>query len=100
MVRLVVAYSLRRQVAVYLPVRSAVCEAVAARAAGLSDAAHPPLLRYEACVVDGLACLLVLQPVVLHLPSKVLYHVLLLLCALVVVVEIDVLEVIALVTAV
>ena len=53
MVRLVVADPLRRQVAVYLPVRSGVGEAVAARAAGLADAAHEPLLGYEVGFVDG-----------------------------------------------
>ncbi len=70
MVRLVFAYSLRRQVAVYLPVRSGVGEAVAARAAGLADAAHEPLLGCEVGVVDGLVCLLVLQLVVLHFLGK------------------------------
>ena len=93
MVRLVVADPLRRQVAVDLPLRSAVGEAVAARAAGLADAAHEPLLCYEVGVVDGPVRLLVLQPVVLDLPSEVLYHIRLFLGALVVVVEIDLLEV-------
>ena len=59
-VRLIVADPLRRQVAVYLSMRSVVVEAVAARAAGLADAAHEPLLGYEVGVVDGSVGLLVL----------------------------------------
>ncbi|MFM7980322.1 MAG: hypothetical protein ACKPKO_13500, partial [Candidatus Fonsibacter sp.] len=92
-VRLVVADPLRRQVAVSLPVRSVVCEAVAARAAGLADAAHEPLLGYEACVVDGPVGLLVLQLGIIPLPSKFLYQIILFLGALVVVVKVDLLEV-------
>ena len=85
--RLAVADPLRRQVAVDLPLRSAVGQAVAARSARLADAAHEPLLGYEACVVDGTVGLLVLLPVFLHLPSKVLDHILLVLLALVELVE-------------
>ncbi len=44
-------------------------------------------------VVDGRVSLLVLQPVILHILVKVLYHIFLLLGALVVVVEVDLLEV-------
>ena len=91
--RLAVADPLRRQVAVDLPLRSAVGQAVAARSARLADAAHEPLLCYEARVVDGAVCLLVLLPVLLHLPGKVLDHLPLVLLALVVLVEEDLFEV-------
>ena len=60
MVRLAVADPLRRQVAVDLPLRSAVGQAVAARSARLADAAHEPLLGYEVGVVDGPVGLLLL----------------------------------------
>ena len=87
MARLVVADPLRRQVAVDLPVRSAVGEAVAARSARLADAAHEPLFRYEVGVVDASVGILVLLLVFLHLPSEVLEHLPLVLLARVVVVE-------------
>ena len=67
MVRLVVADPLRRQVAIDIPVRSVVREAVAAGSARLADAAHEPLFCYEAGVVDASVGLLVLLPV--FLPS-------------------------------
>ena len=85
--RLAVADPLRRQVAVDFPLRSAVSQAVAARSARLADAAHEPLLGYEAGVVDGPVGGLVLLFVFLHLPSKVLDHLHLGLLALVVFVE-------------
>ena len=62
-VRLVVADPLRRQVAVDLPLRSVVGEAVTARSARLADAAHEPLLCYEVGVVDASLCLVVLLSV-------------------------------------
>ena len=58
--RLVVADPLRRQVAVYLPARSAISQAVAARSARLADAAHEPISGCKAGVVDdaiGLSCI-------------------------------------------
>ena len=86
-VRLAVADPLRSQVAVSLPLRYAVSQAVAARSARLADATHEPLLGYEVGVVYGPVGLLVLLPAFLHLPSQVLDHILLVLRALVVVVE-------------
>ena len=71
MVRLVVADPLRCQVTLDPSVRSVVGEAVAARAARLADAAHEPLICYEAGVVNVPVGLLVLQPVLLHLLGKV-----------------------------
>ena len=85
--RLVDAVPLRRQVAVDLPLWSVVSQAVAARSTLLADAAHEPLLGYEAGVADGPVGLLVLLLAFLHLPSKVLYHILIVLLALVVLVE-------------
>ncbi len=93
MARLVVADPLRRHVASGPPVRSVVGEAIAARAAGLTDADHELLFGYEAGVVDGPVGLLVLQLVILHFLGKVLYNIPVLLGALAVVVEVDMLEV-------
>ena len=93
MVRLAVADPPRRQVAVHLPLRYVVSQAVAARSTRLADAAHEPLLGYEVGVVDGAVGLLVLLPVLLHLPGKVLDYLLLVLLALVVLVEEDLFEV-------
>ena len=66
-VRLVVVDPMCRQVAVDLPARSVVSQAVAARSARLADAAHEPLFGYEVGVVDGPAGILVLLPVFIHL---------------------------------
>jgi hypothetical protein len=92
-VRLAVADPLRRQVAVDLPLRSDVSQAVAARSARLADAAHEPLLGYEAGVVDGPVGLLGLLPVFRNLSTKVLDDLPLVLLALVVVVEEHIFEV-------
>ena len=92
MVRLVVADPLRRQVAVDLPVRSVVREAVAAGSARLADAAHEPLFCSEVDVVDASIGLLVLLPACIF-SCKVLDHLPLVLLALVVVVEVDLLQV-------
>ena len=72
MVRLVVADPLRRQVAIDLPARSAVSQAVAARSGRLPGATHEPLLGYKAGVVNVATGILVLLPVFIYLPSKVL----------------------------
>ena len=68
-VRLVVADPLRRQVAVDLPVRSVVGDAVAARSARPADAAHEPLFCYIVGVVDDSLGLLVLLSVSLFFSS-------------------------------
>ena len=85
--RLVVVDPLGRQVAVDLPSRSVVSEAVAAGSARLADAAHEPLFRYVVGVVDSSLGILVMLSVFLYLPSEVLEHLPLVLIALVVVVN-------------
>ena len=93
LVRLVVADPPRCQVAVDPPVRSVIVEAVAARAAGLSDATHEPLLGYEVGGDDGPVGLLVLLLVILHLPSHDLCSIPFCFGVFVVVVEVDLLDV-------
>ena len=65
-VRLAVADPLRRQVAVDLPLRPVVGEAVAARSARLADAAHDPLFCYIVGVVDASLGLIFLLSVSLY----------------------------------
>ena len=92
MVRLVAVDPPSRQVAVDLPARSAVSEAVAARSARLADAAHEPLFGYEV-VVDAFYWPSCLAACISLFSGKVLEHLPFVILALVVVVEVDLLEV-------